>query len=351
MADTKISAEPVAGTLDGTEVVPAVQSASNVKLSLNTLKTFLLSGLSITAAQISDSTAAGRAFLTAATAAAQTALLNTFTTSLKGLTPASGGGVLNFLRADGTWSPSGPLNNYSATAVPTVSNDTSQGYSVGSSWLIPGTGDMWRLRDATTGAARWVKIDVADHPGYVAGRYYLPFGQGAVTSGAALATGQIYLTFAIIKERITISQLGVRLTTASAGGNFQLGVYSHNTATASPGVLEGFTGSGSTASATLVNVATTAGQVLEAGPHWFAIQADNATAVFLAQALASPAHVALVGDPTAAIPAGTSNGSQTVGVSTPATFGTWPADLSAATLTNTTIGRIPLIQFLVASVP
>ena len=35
--------------------------------------------------------------------AAQTALLNTFTSVLKGLAPASGGGTANFLRADGTW--------------------------------------------------------------------------------------------------------------------------------------------------------------------------------------------------------------------------------------------------------
>jgi hypothetical protein len=33
-----------------------------------------------------------------------TTLLDTFTSSLKGLTPASGGGTTNFLRADGTWS-------------------------------------------------------------------------------------------------------------------------------------------------------------------------------------------------------------------------------------------------------
>lgn len=32
-----------------------------------------------------------------------TALLNTFTTAAKGLAPASGGGTVNFLRADGTW--------------------------------------------------------------------------------------------------------------------------------------------------------------------------------------------------------------------------------------------------------
>ena len=44
----------------------------------------------------------------ALTATQVTAMLNTFTSSLKGLAPASGGGTTNFLRADGTWAaPSG----------------------------------------------------------------------------------------------------------------------------------------------------------------------------------------------------------------------------------------------------
>lgn len=59
--------------------------------------------ISIAATAISDSTAAGRAMLTAATAAAQTALLDVFASGAKGLVPASGGGTVNFLRADGTW--------------------------------------------------------------------------------------------------------------------------------------------------------------------------------------------------------------------------------------------------------
>lgn len=37
------------------------------------------------------------------TATQATSLLNTFTAALKGLTPASGGGTANFLRADGSW--------------------------------------------------------------------------------------------------------------------------------------------------------------------------------------------------------------------------------------------------------
>ena len=64
--------------------------------------------ISIAAAAISDATAAGRAMLTAATVAAQTALLDVFTSTTKGLAPASGGGTANFLRADGSWAaPSG----------------------------------------------------------------------------------------------------------------------------------------------------------------------------------------------------------------------------------------------------
>lgn len=53
-------------------------------------------------------TTAGTGNVEDLTATQATALLDTFTSSLKGLTPASGGGTTNFLRADGTWAaPSG----------------------------------------------------------------------------------------------------------------------------------------------------------------------------------------------------------------------------------------------------
>lgn len=65
-----------------------------------------------TASQISDSTAAGQSMLTAADAAAQTALLDAVTSGAKGLAPASGGGTTNFLRADGSWAtPPGGSSN------------------------------------------------------------------------------------------------------------------------------------------------------------------------------------------------------------------------------------------------
>lgn len=49
-------------------------------------------------------------------AAALTAALYTFTTTLNGIVPASGGGTANFLRADGLWAKPGYLNTQILTA-------------------------------------------------------------------------------------------------------------------------------------------------------------------------------------------------------------------------------------------
>ncbi len=65
----------------------------------------------LTAIAALATTAFGRALLTLADAAAFTTLGNLATTTLKGLTPASGGGTTNFLRADLTWAaPAGGSN-------------------------------------------------------------------------------------------------------------------------------------------------------------------------------------------------------------------------------------------------
>ena len=77
---------------------------------------FTIANKAVTLAKIQDiSTARILGRVTASTGVAEeltgtqaTTLLDTFTSSLKGLAPASGGGTTNFLRADGTWAaPSG----------------------------------------------------------------------------------------------------------------------------------------------------------------------------------------------------------------------------------------------------
>ena len=50
-----------------------------------------------------------------------------------------------------------PLNNYTATAPPTVNDDSGDGYSVGSRW-VDTTGDLeaWTCASASVGAAQWL---------------------------------------------------------------------------------------------------------------------------------------------------------------------------------------------------
>lgn len=186
------------------------------------------------------------------------------------------------------------------------------------------------------------------HPGYVAGRYYVPSGQGLGIVGATLTVGTTYLSFGSIEERITVSQLGARVATVSAGGNFQLAVYAHDAATGMPGKLVASTGSGSTAATGIVNNALAANATIEPGFYWFALQSDNSTAVFMVAGSNSFAFLSLIGSGTGAING--SGTSQAAAVTTPGTFGTWPADLTGAPFTEFQ-ARGPLLQFLVASVP
>lgn len=74
---------------------------------------------------------AGDATLLSGTQA--TAVLDTFTTSLKGLAPASGGGTTNFLRADGTWAAPAGGGGGSTTLTfnrRTITTDPTSNYSL-----------------------------------------------------------------------------------------------------------------------------------------------------------------------------------------------------------------------------
>lgn len=70
-------------------------------ISNNVVTNAMLS--TVATATFKGRTTAGTGNVEDLTATQATALLNNFTTSLKGLVPGSGGGTTNFLRADGTW--------------------------------------------------------------------------------------------------------------------------------------------------------------------------------------------------------------------------------------------------------
>lgn len=65
----------------------------------------------------------GQSMITAANSAAGTALLDSFTSTAKGLAPASGGGTANFLRADGTWAAPTTFIGTDSVTTTTIVND------------------------------------------------------------------------------------------------------------------------------------------------------------------------------------------------------------------------------------
>ena len=109
----------------------------------------------------SQASAVGLSMLGAADAAAQTALLNNFTSALKGLVPASGGGTTNFLRADGAWAaPAGSVAWGAITGTLSSQTDLSTALglrAVAANAALTGTitldGDVKLLRTAANALA------------------------------------------------------------------------------------------------------------------------------------------------------------------------------------------------------
>lgn len=99
-----------------------------------------------------------------------TELLNTFTSSLKGLAPASGGGTTNFLRADGTWAA--PPGGGGTTTNAVTFNNSGTGDSSGTTF----NGSVARtISFNTVGANKVITSGTAAPTGGVDGDIYLQY--------------------------------------------------------------------------------------------------------------------------------------------------------------------------------
>jgi len=214
------------------------------------------------------------------------------------------------------------------TTPPTHSDDSSQGYTVNSKWLNSATGIEYICRDATLGAASWVRQDNADFFGYVSGRYY--HGMIAVVSaGSTPGANSIRLHPIVVKERVTISELGARVTTAEVGKSFQLAIYASDPATKLPtGNALGSTANMSAGATGAMTAALGANVALEPGLYWAAILGDVTSAVFQSFGSNSTNISAFLGGAASQVASGAT--SSIAYLSTAGTFGTWP-DLTSAT--------------------
>jgi len=213
-----------------------------------------------------------------------------------------------------------------APTPPTHSDDSGQGYAANSKWLNLSTGIEYICRDATVGSASWVRQDNADFFGYVPGRYY--HGMVAIVlAGSTPGANSIRMHPLVIKERVTISELGSRVTTAEVGKSFQLALYASDPSTKLP--TGNALASTATMSAGAVGVMTGAVTpvTIEPGLYWTALCADVTTAIFQSFGSNSTNIAAFLGGASTQVASGAS--SSIAYLSTAGTFGTWP-DLSAA---------------------
>jgi hypothetical protein len=245
--------------------------------------------------------------------------------------------------------PTGVVQNNPAALVdPTVSNDATQGYSIGSNWQNSTTGRMFVARGVAAGAAVWTNIEFSDHPGYLAGNWYLPVGPAITSGGSAPGSGSIRLYPGYVKERVSISALGVRVSTLSVGGNVQAAIYANNATTQRPtGNALASTASLSTTNSASVNAAVSI--QIEPGLYWFATNCDNGTAAFTSFSSGVTSVSAIIGSTTQST--NLANGNAMVGLSVAQAFGTWP-DLTAGSFTEVVgVTSVPLVQFKISSVP
>lgn len=125
------------------------------------------------------------------------------------------------------------VKNNIATTNPSASNDNTQGYSIGSTWINTVTGVAYRCFDATTNAAIWVAMGVTDHPGMLSGLFY-GAQRGASVTTVTVTADLLYAVPIYIPHAINIQALAVRVNSGGTG-NAKLGIYSN--ANGRPGTL------------------------------------------------------------------------------------------------------------------
>ncbi len=223
-------------------------------------------------------------------------------------------------------------NKYDGASAPSSTDDSTAGFDEGSKWLNSLTGIEYICRDAAAGSAVWVRQDNADFFGYVSGSYY--HGLNAlVAAGAAIGGGTIRLHPIIIKERMSLSELGARVTTSESSKNFQLAIYTSDPASRLPtGAALGSTASMSAGATGAMTGSISGGSItLNPGLYWMALNTDTTTAVFQAFGANSTFIAALLGGTASQVSSGTT--SSVAYLTFAQAFGSWP------NLTGVSFGR------------
>lgn len=241
------------------------------------------------------------------------------------LKQSSAGAALTVGTIGGSDLPSGALLTYTGTSDPTTTNDSTQGFAAGSLGVNTGTGRAFVCRNASAAAAVWDPLGQSDHPGYVSvtNTQWYPTCRGAIINGASAGNGTTRLSPFILKERVTISSLGINISVLNIGGSLQLALYLDavdTSATHCPANLIDKTASISTTNAGFVSAALGGNQQLEPGMYWVAWNSDNAPTRVTSPANTTGEQAYMIGSQTGANVAAAG---LTVGKSVAQVFNTW----------------------------
>lgn len=207
-------------------------------------------------------------------------------------------------------------------------------------------GDSGTSKNATTADLRAYAGMV---PIYVSGRWYLPpTTSGTLAAGLAFGAANVTrLCPGIIDRAVTISELACNVTTADAGQNIQLGIYNSSATTGYPTTLVGNTGSISLTGTGVKSAALAGGNTaLIPGLYWFGANTSSTAVCCARYATGLPFGSFVIGSTTAGNVV--SNGTTVMGLTTPETFNTWTADITANSFTELTGSQFAAVAFKVA---
>lgn len=185
-------------------------------------------------------------------------------------------------------------------------------------------------------------------PGYLVSNWYLPWPASTITGGSWVnsGAGEVGCYYGYVQQQLTISNLGVDVTTPDSGGNIQLSIYS-NGSWGRPSAPVVSTSSISTTTTGLKSA--TASAQIGPGGYWFCSNMDNTTSIVVSYAPTMGNTSAIVGSASDGNVISASGA--ITGIKTAQSFGTWPTFTSGTTWSDITASATPVITFEVASVP